>query len=92
MYALCVSGAVNTQGFVWNLYAPYIDFHSFIHAFLLAANTDRAVTKKSLFCLCSCCWFGLLCFGSFFCVMGCILQNVLINLCPLLGKDPLGLI
>ena len=32
MYALCVSGAVNTQGFVWKLfYALYINFHSFIH-------------------------------------------------------------
>ena len=32
MYALCVSGAVNTQGFVWKFfYALYINFHSFIH-------------------------------------------------------------
>ena len=31
-YALCVFGAVNTQGFVWNFfYALYINFHSFIH-------------------------------------------------------------
>ena len=35
MYALCVSGAVNTQGFVWKFlksffYALYIHFHSFI--------------------------------------------------------------
>ena len=30
MYALCVSGAVNTQGFVWKFfYALYINFHSF---------------------------------------------------------------
>ena len=34
MYALCVSGAVNTQGFVWKFfYALYINFHSFIHCF-----------------------------------------------------------
>ena len=32
MYALCVSGAVNTQGFVWKFfYALYINFHSFIN-------------------------------------------------------------
>ena len=36
MYALCVSGAVNTQGFVWKLflfyfYRLYINFHLFIH-------------------------------------------------------------
>ena len=32
MYALCVSVAVNTQGFVWKVfYALYINFHSFIH-------------------------------------------------------------
>ena len=31
MYALCISGAVNTQGFVWKFfYALYINFHSFI--------------------------------------------------------------
>ena len=31
MYALCVSGAVNTQGFVWKFfYVLYISFHSFI--------------------------------------------------------------
>ena len=31
MYALCVSGAVNTLGFVWKFfYALYIYFHSFI--------------------------------------------------------------
>ena len=36
MYALCVSGAVNTQGFVrifFNFfYALYINCHSFIHS------------------------------------------------------------
>ena len=32
MYALCVFGAVNTQGFVWQFfYALYIHCHSFIH-------------------------------------------------------------
>ena len=31
MYALCVSGAVNMQGFVWKFfYVLYINFHSFI--------------------------------------------------------------
>ena len=31
MYTLCVSGAVNTQGFVWKFfYALYIHFHSLI--------------------------------------------------------------
>ena len=36
MYALCVSGAVNTQGFVWKFFVDvlvfsvlYINFHSF---------------------------------------------------------------
>ena len=34
MYALCVSGTVNKQGFVWKFfYALYINFHSFIHSF-----------------------------------------------------------
>ena len=38
MYALCVSGTVNTQGFVWTFlfflifYALYINFHSFVHS------------------------------------------------------------
>ena len=42
MYALCVSGAVNTQGFVWKFfYALYINFHSFIH--VLAINFGRTV-------------------------------------------------
>ena len=33
MYALCVSGAVNTQGFVWKFFMHYISIfiHSFIH-------------------------------------------------------------
>ena len=35
MYALCVSGAVNTQGLVWKFfYALYINCHSFIHSFI----------------------------------------------------------
>ena len=37
MYALCVSGAVNMQGFVWNFFYAlykYINFHSFIHSFI----------------------------------------------------------
>ena len=33
MYALCVSGAVNTQGFVWKFfYALYKKIHSFIYS------------------------------------------------------------
>ena len=36
MYALCVSGSVNTQGFVWKFfYTLYINFHSFIHISIL---------------------------------------------------------
>ena len=31
MYALCVSGAVNTQGFVWKLFYALYKF-SFIHS------------------------------------------------------------
>ena len=36
MYALCVSGAVNTQGFVWKFFMRYIYIfiHSFIHSFI----------------------------------------------------------
>ena len=34
MYALCVSGAVNTQGIVWKFLCPYINFHLFIHSFI----------------------------------------------------------
>ena len=30
MYALCVSGAVNMQGFVWKFFIHHINFHSFI--------------------------------------------------------------
>ena len=44
MYALCVSGAVNTQGFVWKFfYALYIIFHSFIH--LLVVFNDVMAVK-----------------------------------------------
>ena len=32
MYALCVSGAMTTQGFVWNLFMRYI--YIFIHSFI----------------------------------------------------------
>ena len=35
MYALCVSGAVNTQGFVWKVFMRYIYKFSFIHSFIL---------------------------------------------------------
>ena len=41
MYALCVSGAVNTQGFVWKFfYALYINLHSFIHSFGVSARVQ----------------------------------------------------
>ena len=44
MYALCVSGAVNTQGFVWKFfYALYINFHSFIHSFKIALSVIHSV-------------------------------------------------
>ena len=33
MYALCVSGAVNTQGFVWKFFLCAIYKFSFIHSF-----------------------------------------------------------
>ena len=33
MYALCVSGAVNTQGFVWKFFMAIYKF-SFIHSFI----------------------------------------------------------
>ena len=33
MYALCVSGAVNTQGFVWKVFMRYIK--KFIHSFII---------------------------------------------------------
>ena len=44
MYALCVSGAVNTQGLVWKFlfyfYALYINFHLFIHSFFTVIKND----------------------------------------------------
>ena len=42
MYALCVSGAVNTQGFVWKFFMRYIyiNFHSFIHSFKHTSDTS----------------------------------------------------
>ena len=47
MYALCVSGAVNTQGFVWKFfYALYINFHSFIHSFIHLNNSARTVSSS----------------------------------------------
>ena len=42
MYALCVSGTVNTQGFVWKFfYVLYTNFPSFIHS-LYTANCPKA--------------------------------------------------
>ena len=31
MYALCVSGTVNMQCFVWKFFMHCINFHSFVH-------------------------------------------------------------
>ena len=38
MYALCVSGAVNTQGFVWKFFMRYI--YIFIHSFRQLKNEE----------------------------------------------------
>ena len=47
MSALCVSGAVNTQGFVWKFfYALYINFHSFIHSFNLSLSLFKKNKNK----------------------------------------------
>ena len=48
MYALCVSGAVNTQGFVWKFffYTLYINFHSFIHYAQFTANSNRDLKRR----------------------------------------------
>ena len=53
MYALCVSGTVNTQGFVWKfVYALYINFHSFIHSYTgkgeRIACSDRFCFNQSI--------------------------------------------
>ena len=49
MYALCVSGAVNTQGFVWKFfYALYINFHSFIHKYKVHKLHHRMYLRWSL--------------------------------------------
>ena len=47
MYALCVSGAVNTQGFVWKFFMPYIKKnHSFIH--IKKNKKNSAIQNQSL--------------------------------------------
>ena len=59
MYALCVSGAVNTQGFEWKFfYALYINFHSFIHSFAplrigaaVFISVDKVTFSAVLACL-----------------------------------------
>ena len=43
MYALCLFGAENTQGFVWKF---YIYIHNFIHSFILLV-----FLKEKLKCL-----------------------------------------
>ena len=46
MFVLCVSGAVNTQGFVWKVFFyaraiyTFVFIHYFIHSFI---NTNRAL-------------------------------------------------
>ena len=37
MYALCVFGAMNMQGFVWSFFMRYISI--FIHSFIQLMNT-----------------------------------------------------
>ena len=44
MYALCVSGAVNTQGFVWKFFMRYIYTFSFIHSFIYLLLTPALPT------------------------------------------------
>ena len=56
MYALCVSGAVNTEGFVWKFCMRYIQIfiHSFIHTSTgvrLTALYKQFVTKMTLTCV-----------------------------------------
>ena len=41
MYALCVSGAVNTQGFVWTFFMLYYTF-SFIHSFQVSSSSSSS--------------------------------------------------
>ena len=49
MYALCVSGAVNTQGFVWKFFLCAIYKFSFIHsALLLTLHTGVKTLKVTL--------------------------------------------
>ena len=52
MYALCVSGAVNTQRFcVEVFYALYINFHSFIHSFIQTLKQSYSViTNTTIAC------------------------------------------
>ena len=43
MYALCVSAAVNTQGFVWRILCAIYTFsfiHSFIHSFIQGGDVN----------------------------------------------------
>ena len=48
MYALCVSGAVNTQGFVWKFFMRYIYKFSFIHSFTIKnRNKEATVSLKA---------------------------------------------
>ena len=46
MYALCVSGAVNTQGFVWKFFIRAIYKFSFIHVLVLERERETQTRKR----------------------------------------------
>ena len=48
MYALCVSGAVNTQSFVWKFFMRYIYKFSFIHSHI-TLKVDAIRAENTLF-------------------------------------------
>ena len=48
MYGLCVSGALNMQGFVWKVfYAPYVSFHLFNNFFRCFISAYFMLAMKS---------------------------------------------
>ena len=52
MYALCASGTVNTQGFVWKFFMRYIKkMHSFIHMFQTETLQGKTWGLSSAFVL-----------------------------------------
>ena len=64
MYALCVSGAVNTQGFVWKFFMRMIYKFSFIHSSndrgnILQISCKTSLEKNDSVSLCSAnAWIG----------------------------------